>query len=358
MARTGASCARRVVLEILEARQMLSAASPGVPEPVAMADFDGDGRADVLLASRFLHAPRPVHRDLAARLLIQTTGPDGTLKDWATLDMVLPGTAGIGVAVGDLDGDGRADVVIRAYGQQPGDSTQVQTILVGAKGEMTAGAAIKLPVADPGSSPPEGVFGQGGVFATDLNRDGLADILAVNQRELGYAVSDGKGGAALRGSGNNPLYQGGGNEVSNPLFKGRVAGTGDLNGDGFPELIGLSDGKIVAATVGIKGDTFFTRDATPKISDFGMSRVTQVLVGDVNGDGLADVVAFSQRTTFAVLLSTSKGDECSLRGIGESQPAAKPRHIFLADFDGDRDADLVQVKSKHDTAKNSVQNMR
>jgi hypothetical protein len=174
------------------------------------------------------------------------------------VDLSAPGARGfrilgdeydaLGTAVtgpGDLDGDGRTDVVVKALGDGPDFSRPAVYAITldgtGADIDLASGFHGFRIVGDPEAGPAslsEFVAGAG-----DVDRDGLSDILL----PLGDA---GSGALVVRGSSSeetvNVRYEPGPREVmitppSSPehYFGGAVAGGpgGDWNGDGNPDLL-------------------------------------------------------------------------------------------------------------------------
>lgn len=201
-------------------------------------------------------------------------------------------TAGVRVATADFDGDGVQDVVM---GTGPGTGSRVR-ILSGNGG---------TPIAD---FSPFGEGFTGGVFlaAGDVNGDFKMDLVV---------TPDQRGGARIRVFDNAALVT---NSMIFPLsiasradFIGIIDGTGrpdtefrggaraavgDINGDGYGDIvmaagtgggprIATFDGKLLTVTGGPKlfGD-FLAFESKLRNGTF-------VAVGDVNGDGFAEIAA-------------------------------------------------------------------
>lgn len=119
---------------------------------VAAADFDGDGRADIAIAAASNGGPH----------VIVLKG--GTYNEIASLFVYSPQyTGGINLAAGDLDGDGKADLIVST---------------VGGGGPHVRG--LKLDGTELASFYAFGAGFTGGVniAAADLNGDGKAEIIA------------------------------------------------------------------------------------------------------------------------------------------------------------------------------------
>jgi hypothetical protein len=122
------------------------------PAAVRLADMDGDGRLDVVVA------------DLAGAVLVLLQSPSGggvllPVASYPTL-----GFASCALAIGDVDGDGRNDVVVANAGP-PGDPGSVSVLLqAGAPGHL----AVPMVYA--------GYWGPLSVALGDLDGDGRLDI--------------------------------------------------------------------------------------------------------------------------------------------------------------------------------------
>jgi hypothetical protein len=183
-------------------------------------------------------------------------------------------TAGVRVAAADFTGDGIADLVT---GTGPGSATHVRIFDGATQQELFA------------TDPFEPSF-KGGVFvaAGDVTGDGIADL----------AVSPDEGGGPrvriFNGKGFTQVADFFGIEDVN--FRGGArAAVGDLDGDGFADLVvaaGFGGGPRVAAFSGqslgsvplkLFGDFLAFEPA--------LRNGTFVAAGDLNGDGKADLVA-------------------------------------------------------------------
>src|SRR5215204_1445602 len=177
-------------------------------------------------------------------------------------------TGGVRVAVGDVTGDGKPDVIA---GAGPGGGPHVKVF------DGATGAEVRSFFAyDQGFS--------GGVFvaAGDVNGDGVAEIVTGT-------------GANANAAAHVKVFNGVNlNELASFLpyggaFKGgiRVA-VGDVNGDGVPDIITGA----ASATSHVKA--FHGRTQSELASFFAYTPTfaggVYVAAGDVNGDGAADII--------------------------------------------------------------------
>src|SRR6266850_63966 len=213
-------------------------------------------------------------------------------------DLVIPAPAGgtgwFGVSVasaGDFNGDGRPDFIIGA--QQSGYEGKAFIYYGGPS--LDATPDITLTGESTGSLT---LFGASVASAGDVNEDGFGDVIV---------------GAPLGGSGGNQtgrayVFFGGAvpDAVPDRVFSGVgyydqlgsvVGSAGDMNGDGHPDVFASAPYNDTAALnagaiyVWFGGPAF---DATPDLSVLG-SGVNQRLwnaanAGDVNADGFSDLI--------------------------------------------------------------------
>jgi hypothetical protein len=231
-----------------------------LPDSVAIADLDRDGRPDLVTAN---------HEGNSVSVLLGNGG--GTFQarqDYAT------GSGPVSVAAGDLNGDGNPDIVTV-------NETDVSVLL--GNGDGTVQAANDYPT---GSMPDAVAVG-------DLNGDGRPDIVTANLN--GGSVS------VLLGNGDGTFQVN--HDYATAPYPGSVA-VGDLNGDGRPDIVTANlYGDSVSALLG-NGDGTFQAN-----HDYATgSGPNAVAVGDMNGDGRADVVTANlYGGSVSVLLANTDG---------------------------------------------------
>ncbi|MBL8866482.1 MAG: DUF4394 domain-containing protein, partial [Planctomycetia bacterium] len=242
---------------------------------------------------------------------------------------------GVRVASGDVDGDGIEDVVV---GSGPGGASLVR-VLSGKDGSELFSIA-----------PFEASF-TGGVFVStgDLNGDGKADIV------ISPDVGGGPRVRIFDGATFTQIADFFG--IDDPNFRGGArTAIGDVNGDGTGDLVvaaGRDGGPRVSA---IDGTTLKTTRAVLFNDFFAFEQTLRdgvfVAVGDVNGDGFADIVASGgpsggpRVTVFdAQTLITSKGATLNpLANFFAGDPNSRTGvRVAVKDIDGDNLADIRTV---------------
>jgi hypothetical protein len=245
--------------------------------------------------------------DFTHGLVYTVVAPDGAVEDFAVsvavnslaapVDFFVPD--GVWVAIGDFNGDGKPDLAV-SDAHQPMGSVAV-LLNTTAAGATTPSFGPTFDFAT--SSAP--FAGQpGAVAVADFNGDGRPDLAVTDELGVSILLNTTPAGATTP-SFATPIDVTTSTDGGSPV----ALAIGDLDGDGRPDLA------VVQSEIFVVLNTTPAGAAVPSFStpsQFSTSAAgdgdfpTSVAIADLNGDGLADLVApnFADHTV-AVLLNTT-----------------------------------------------------
>ena len=254
-------------------------ASWGELHSMAAADFNGDGKMDLVYSAE--------ENYLAEWGSVEVRLGDGQggfpTRHVYQLDKKNPN----GLAVADLNGDGRADVVTTNYGNHDGF---VSVLLGNGDGTVRYNPAS--------SNFASGLFPQD-VAVGDFTSDGIPD-LATTSNAAGYSLS------VLPGRGDGTFAA----QIQTLAFVGNSLVAADFNGDGRLDIFMarepddfeyLYPGKLF---LGHGNATF----ESPADIDLGGDATSRAVAGDFNGDGRLDLAeGFTDYTTYGLTVALNDG---------------------------------------------------
>lgn len=276
-----------------------------------VSDVTGDDTPDVISIGRSVE----VFRGLNDGRYLLTNSPS------------VLASADFKAALGDINGDGHADLVVGA----PSGFT---VMLGDGQGHF-----------DPLPSFVREAPGRATIKIADMDGDGIADLV------IGFEVSGGASGPAIVN-----IYKGNGdgtftiNYIRGLPPNNSIIDTADVNGDGRADLTSLETSDPLGG-VGV-GVAIYFNDGSGRLQDPVRLRTpippTSLEVRDVNRDGKPDIVtsysvSLNGRVSSTLAVFSGMGDG-TFRPVRESSLGVGAEQSALADFDGNGTLDLFVLQ--------------
>lgn len=297
--------------------------SGGTSFSVAVADVNGDGKPDIVVAN--------VYENAVGVLLGNGDGTFQTAKTYGS-----GGSDPISVAVADVNADGKPDIIVA--------------------NNISSSVGVLLGNGD-GTFQPAVNYASGGLFAqsaavADVNGDGKPDIIAVNCGVLsrpGICRPLPNPVGVLLGNRDGTFqpvvtYDAG-------VLEPQGVAVADVNGDGKPDIVVTStcaDNTCTSGSLGVllgNGDGSFQPAVT---YGSGGLEATSVAVADVNGDGKPDIVLSNAGSSGNFLTSggivsvlLGNGDGTFQTAVTYGSGANEAGSLVVADVNGDGKPDVV-----------------
>jgi Bacterial Ig-like domain (group 3)/FG-GAP-like repeat/FG-GAP repeat len=223
---------------------------------VTSGDLNGDGNGDLVITNTSISTS-------GGAVTVMLGNTDGSFQTAVTYPTA--GNGAVAAVIDDVNGDGKLDIV------SVSDTQQISVLLGKGDGTFAAAQSFAAPI----------LPGQTSAAATPIINLITADLRSMGKKDIICS-----NGAVLLGNGDGTFTP-----ASAPAFpyaigtsnQGPNLGSGDFNNDGKPDLM-LSTGSNVLTYLG-KGDgTFTAGNSYAAINTVGFA-----VVDDLDGDGNADI---------------------------------------------------------------------
>jgi hypothetical protein len=292
--------------------------SPTCSDAIAVADFDNDGKPDIVASN----CPNPTSYQVFLDLQVLLGNGNATFTSAPYVSQIIGSSQALAVA--DFNGDGNQDIAAAML-----YANAVQIMLGNGDGTFTSRQVIPLP------SPQA-------IVSADFNGDGIPDLAVTNVINSGATFSpntvtillgNGDGTFTVKSTiptGNNPYSI--------------VAG--DFRGNGKMDLAITNKADNTLTVLLGNGDGTFTPAPSPATG----SQPWSIAAADFNQDGILDLAVLNENASSPAV----PGSVTILRGNGDgtftpagANPATGlvPTSIAVGDFNGDGKADLTTVNS-------------
>lgn len=280
------------------------------PEAVAIGDVNNDGRDDVVVTTSFYIDPENDYH-----LFVFLQNSSGGL----TKPIKYPAGNGKSVDIADLNNDGRKDIVVT-------DSNSIGVFLQKTDGTLAA----KVPY----SSDHQSLTNTYKVRVGDFNNDCLTDVVSIDWGLQSHTVA---------------IYlQNGTGTMETPVTYIVEHGgyddleVGDVNNDGLTDIIVMS-GQTYCDNLGLLLQNSSGTFDVPIYYDIGGNELTHgVAVGDINNDSRQDVVVtYGGNKPSSFIAAFQQNSSAVLQGPVNYTSYDMPESAAIADMNDDFRKDVV-----------------
>ena len=307
----------------------------GIPGGLAVADVDGDGKLD-LVAADYSNNRLLVYRN------ISTVGTLAT-NSFAAPVAFNVGNSPVVVRVGDLDGDGKPDLVCANFN----DNTISILRNIGTAGSLTTNSFAPQVVLATGSNPHDLVI-------VDLDGDGKPDLAQANYNSSSWSAFR---NVSVQGVIDTNSFAARVDFDTSGLVDSIIAG--DVDGDGKADvIIGLTPGSAISVYRNLTSPgTLNTNSFAPGVDFPAPGWVRGLAMGDLSGDGKPDISLVGEEGNFmSIFQNTSTPGSASLASRVDFGAGWNPHGVSIGDLDGDGRPDII-FANQYDSTISIYQNI-
>jgi uncharacterized protein YjdB len=322
----------------------LSLPLQGNPSNVKVADIDGDGRPDIIIATGSGGSSIGVYRNTTnfASSTVPRTLSFGTRADVSISSITLsPGVLGIG----DFDGDGRLDIAAACYNTDPAKLVILRNTNTAGGGTVNSFALSSFTA---GANPTFSAL-TSSLCVGDFNGDRMPDIAMVNQNYLSAGTlsvfrntSTGPGITSFA----TPL------SLATGIYPVDVQ-SGDMDGDGATDIVVTNS---QSNSVALYRNTYVSPATSLSFSSqitlsTSLNNPAGVAIGDLDGDGKAEIVAsnFIYSGSVNIYKNRSTAGSPLFTDLGTFSTGKFPAGISIGDLNGDGYPEIVTGNTGNDT---------
>jgi hypothetical protein len=252
-------------------------------------------------------------------------------------------------AVGDVTGDGKADLVVVGVNSNTDPSSAGIFVATGdGQGDFATPTYAQVSF-DAGND----TAGLTNLQLIDVNHDGKLDAvymysyddLATGINYVGIGVQLGNGDGTFQPPKTLLLYSG----TAGSTNTYTLLTSADMNGDGFPDLFLVTSTPVANQNPQISyslalgnGDGTFKAPSTIVTNDVNFFYTTPLAIADMNGDGIPDVVTIGRSTQsdFQIAIALGNGDG-TFKAANKTNFSVGGESMVAADFNGDGKVDVA-----------------